>query len=1846
MKWPVWITSVLFLVGASGLTMAFQDVEIRDAISREFTVYVPEPGEVPEIRDVISREFTVYIPIPGEEPTITDAISREFTLHAPTPDLQPTWVITPSEGLVEQGYLASWRVTNAGEAPTLTSWTDRVWLSADQIPENGNDTWLGDFSAARLLNPGEFYERIQQFTFPTNPGTYYLIVTTDYNDAVGEDLAEDNNTAISAAIVVNDIDRPDLVVEVVTPPPSGTYSGSATSVEFVVRNQGAGPTNVPSWKDRVYLSNDSSYGGDIFLADATNPTFLEPDDSYHRIVSVNLPHDISGTYYIIVYTDIGGVLRETDETNNYKVSAAFEITLEPQPDLQVVSSIDADDPGLSGHTYQVSWTDGNRGDGVTDIGNWTDRVYFSDDNALSINPDDIYLGAVTRSGPPLLPDQDAPFTFQTVLPPDMSGDFYVKVAVDAPSPGTVSEYGHEDNNIAVTSSMVHITLVPGPDLTPISVSGPQTGLTGYPVTVSWQAQNIGAPGAHYTFSWYDGIYLSTDTVLDRGVDLLLGHFGQHVVLENGVWIPQSYSKLHTLTIPADVTPDTYYFILSVDDTSAVFEWSQQGGEDNNITYSGPIVVAHAQVDLQIAVGFDGKLPPSSGIAGTPFTLPWRVTNAGSENPNVSSWIDAVYLSSDELLGGDIPVTSRTHSGGLPPGQAYNAEVTATVPSVTPGPYFLLFITDSGNVVVERNAENNNLAPFAFEVTGERADLTVTSVIAPSTSTTGVPFPVQWTVTNSGTYKTNTRVWTNYVYLSADQDYDAGVDRLIGSKTHVGTLEPGQSAATQKDFTLGTDLEGTWWVIVFADGGDQVFESDNTNNWHVSDNSVAVQLAASANLIVANIAAPESALSGQPFTLQWEVRNIGEGATGVGLWTDAVYFSLDEFLDPSFDSLVGYYQHASALGPAETRLVSTQFTTPLGLSGSYYVLVWTDKTLRVFEDGRDDDNWAHSPAMTDITLPEPCDLSVVAVNPAPSGVLGQDIAIEWQITNLGSSPAAGSWYDSVFLSVDDLLDEQDRYVGRFLVDAGSPGLDPGETLVKNVTAEVPGVLPGDYHVIIRTDSLGQIAEVDETNNVTASAATIDLSALHLDVPGSYQGTLSVGDSVYFEMTPPAQKTVRLVLAHADPLAWAELYVREGDIPSPGRYDFVFDKPGLNSQTITIPTTTGGSYYVLARTSRGSGTFTLTADIIPFGVETIEPEVVGTGIATIELHGTRMDETVDVQLICVRTSEVVDDLEFAIVDGTQVLAAFDLTGKPVGPYTVRVIGSSEVKELPEVLTVEAAEALAIGLRLRPAESVRKGARGKAWLSIENQGNVNVPYSTFVLATPTNAYIEISSDELGQPDLETDGSVDSMILVVEDLGPSQTVEVPLFVYVSGSYDSDLLSFGFAGRPLDRGDFEKAWVDEVSEQLRLAVVADPDAEDKLLKRAQDQQPWYDAVDANLAFDPGNIYVPGEDLSVGRDWVSRIAVAAATDLDPGNDVNPSVIDLMRSALYATPFVDQPDVVTHLLPEKCNPAQSGDELLAVAGLILNAGSGCTATPTSDDPNEKIKPTGYGTEAHISPLKEVIYRVHFENQADAEGPAARVEIVDALDEAYKASSFRLKRIQFGETRIDIPPDHMVYRDTIDLTETQGVYVEILAAVDAETREVFWQLQAIDPETGEPPTSGEKGFLPPEDGTGRGRGVVEFGLMAQDGVTTGTVVRNDAGITFDANPPIDTIEVQNIFDTDLPESSLTADLIDPQEGTIRLSVTSAETCSRDGVEGSGLSGHTVYVSENGGPFVALVIDTEETEILFHAEPGKTYAFYSVAHDFAGNIETPPATPDGKIEFGTKEIARPRESSKEAR
>ncbi len=295
---------------------------------------------------------------------------------------------------------------------------------------------------------------------------------------------------------------------------------------------------------------------------------------------------------------------------------------------------------------------------------------------------------------------------------------------------------------------------------------------------------------------------------------------------------------------------------------------------------------------------------------------------------------------------------------------------------------------------------------------------------------------------------------------------------------------------------------------------------------------------------------------------------------------------------------------------------------------------------------------------------------------------------------------------------------------------------------------------------------------------------------------------------------------------------------------------------------------------------------------------------------------------------------------------------------------------------------------------------------------------------------------------------------------------------------------------------------------------------------------------------------------------------------------------------------------------------------------------------SRDPNAMEGPAGYGSSNFVALNNAVFpYQVNFENSPSATAPAQVVTITDQLDPNLDWSTFQLTTIAWGDTILSIPAGSQHYETTVPMTDNGQTFdVEVEAGIHSDTGEVYASFQSIDPDTDLPPDV-LTGFLPPEDGTGRGIGHITFTIQPKTGLPTGTQIRNVALVTFDDNPSIATDQLSETDPSQgvdpAKQALVTINSVAPTSGVGPLPpVTTATSFTvtwsgQDDPGGSGAASYDVYDSVDGGPYALWRTDTTQTSATFAAMGGHTYSFYSVATNNVGNVQPTPTSAQATIQ-----------------
>lgn len=290
-----------------------------------------------------------------------------------------------------------------------------------------------------------------------------------------------------------------------------------------------------------------------------------------------------------------------------------------------------------------------------------------------------------------------------------------------------------------------------------------------------------------------------------------------------------------------------------------------------------------------------------------------------------------------------------------------------------------------------------------------------------------------------------------------------------------------------------------------------------------------------------------------------------------------------------------------------------------------------------------------------------------------------------------------------------------------------------------------------------------------------------------------------------------------------------------------------------------------------------------------------------------------------------------------------------------------------------------------------------------------------------------------------------------------------------------------------------------------------------------------------------------------------------------------------------------------------------------------------------DPNDKLGPDGYGPARFLRADRMLPYRIDFENDASATAPAQIVMVSDQLDQALDWSTLEFTEFGFGTHFIPLAPglQEFAWIEPI-IQDARELNVHVHGWFDADQGRIEVRFWTTDADTGWPPDA-LTGFLPPEDGSGRGQGHVSYLIQAVPGLPTGTEIRNVATIQFDFGEVIDTNQVDPhdpSQGTDpAKEALVTIDAGPPASGVEPLAASSGHQfwviCSGhdEGGAGSGIAAYDVFVSDDGGPYALWLANTTDASAVFTGQVGHTYRFFSVAVDNVGHRQAAPGAPDAQ-------------------
>ena len=825
------------------------------------------------------------------------------------PDLVVTRVTAPSAASPGAAISVSTTTRNGGAA-SATGFRVGVYLSANGVITT-DDLLLGMCAVTSLDASSDMLcDLTATLPLTLTPGDYFVgAVADDLGEVVESDEAN-NSRAAAVATVVSPARTIDLEVVEVTAPDAASVGGT---IDVTSRTTNPGSTSATDFRIGLYLSEDPAITPADVLLGSCFVSSLDPAASFVCGASVVIPGATApGLYYVGAFADDQGAVDESDESNN-ALAAAGGTTVVALPDL-TVAEVSAPTTAAAGGSIQVDAKIDNVGHAPT--GSFRTTIFLSDD--ATISSADVALTSCSVDG--LDPGASASCSASVTIPASTApGVYFVGALADDQAEVDESDEANNTGTAPANTAVGGIV-----DLAAFGVTASAAGTAGGKLTITSRTANQGTLDAG---GFRVGLYLSPDAAITTS-DVLVGQCDVSALAAGAT---QACDR--DVSIPTTLPAGTYWAGAVADFDNRIDETSET---NNDARAANPTDIAAPTTDLVVS----GVTAPPTGTVGAGISVTSSTDNVGGWD--AGAFRIGLYLSTDVNIDASDVLLDSCSVALLPAGGSTACDRNVTIPgTAAPGTYYVGAFADDQSAVLEVNEANNVLAATNPTVLVGPADLTMTSVTAPTSGVTGGTLDITSTVLNpSGTGAGSFLVG---LYLSADATITTG-DVLVGSCL-VASLSAGATAPCDLTVTVPLALPpGTYWVGAVADTQDDVAESNEGNNALAAFSATNIT-ATPADLTVIDVTASASVPPGG--TISIRITGINQGGTATAPFRIGVYLSTDTTITGS-DILLGACFNV-VLGPGQTVTCSNPAFPVTGVApGSYFVGAIVDDTDVVVE----------------------------------------------------------------------------------------------------------------------------------------------------------------------------------------------------------------------------------------------------------------------------------------------------------------------------------------------------------------------------------------------------------------------------------------------------------------------------------------------------------------------------------------------------------------------------------------------------------------------------------------------------------------------------------------------------------------------------------------------------------------------------------------------------------------------------------------------------------------------------------------------------------------------------------
>lgn len=1153
----------------------------------------------------------------------------------PLPDLRVDSVFVTNATFSGSTVDITYKVKNYGaQTPPNGVWVDSLFISQDPLFNSNtaiplhspklNDTYYPNAKKLGVVNntqleAGDFYTKTVSAVIPNFIfGTWFIYVKTNARSS-GNYIYEgplSNNNLGQKQLEVYLSPTPKLTVNSISSVPSSLSTTQTINLNWNIKNEG------------FYDNKERNKGHILKLGTCTLPP-------YNRVENAVLQDSVvfGSSYWI------DRVYLSTDP-----------LVLNPSSAILLA---------------QVDHGTANSGEHADAPG---DSTYVRCPSSISTST--ININNVIKPG------EDYPKSREVNIPSDLpTGNYYIYVYTNPTK--TVFEYPGTPQ--IKRSAVIQIKR---PDVVVSSITAPSAAIGGTTISVNYAVLNNG-PGTVFNYIRRDKFYISSSPVFDGTAELI----GVSEYFES---LPVAVPVLHNFeyTIPSATSGMRYFFVHTNFD-----EAFKETDITNNISSAAVTMVTSATpADLYVS-NVNVSLPAFTSL---PQKITYTVTNGGFGETS-GTWVDSVFISCNStfnrsnsyFIGAKTQSRSiaflNSYTDSLIISMDYAFQYNSCFPVSEINNAYFYVKTNANNGTYEGVAVGNNVGSSNLTmITNPLVDHIVPIVTGPDEANVGASYTVDWAVKNIG-YNPNRNIYYNYwsdgIYFSTDSFPDVG-DLLVSSQGRYLQLERDEALDFSKSFRVPYMPGGEYYVYVKTNNTLSIsgeFNTANNVNFIRDANGKAKKIqvislapAALSDLVVSIESIPENTPIGQPVTVIYKVTNNGPGTTYPRTrMPNKVWLSAD-FIPSADDFLIGLRNIDISLDAGQYYYDTVTAVIPESMTPGNYVIISKVNYNNTIIETNSENNLGMS--IIKLFMPPPSDLVVEKVIVPDTLTLGYTIdTAKWVISNLSDVEAKGFTKDAIYLSTADVLDSTAILLG---IKDKQILMQPLQTDTVRMVPLVTGVIEGEYNVFVKADVLFNIPESDEDNNVGKALEKVYVKVKALPLDTDEPNTLQdIGR--YYKLEVPDSligSTIRVTLTTSHPTTMNnELFIGGGYVPTAAHHDYGFEIPNSGNQQIIMAEVDKPVYYIYYRCANPNPVVqnvVLKAVIMPFAITNVDAGSGGNiGNVTIRIRGSLFVPNMTAVLSNGTTTITASAVYFT--NSTQVFATFNLQGKPLGIYDVKLV-----------------------------------------------------------------------------------------------------------------------------------------------------------------------------------------------------------------------------------------------------------------------------------------------------------------------------------------------------------------------------------------------------------------------------------------------------------------------------------------------------------------------------------------------------------------------------------------------